>query len=232
MASSRPRSQIIRACEPITCCDEIWEAAYLRFESPEQEIRKFRNRLLALGAEQWPRSSRIVELFCGRGNGLHALEGMGFDDLTGVDLSERLLEQFAGNAMLYVADGRALPFADGSFDIVIVQGGLHHLSDIPGDLSSVLGESHRILRDEGRFIAVEPWLTPFLRLVHAACKITPLSHLWPRLNALATMIEREKVTYNNWLESNAAILHALDRVFASERRSIGWGKLSYVGRKR
>ena len=232
MASSRPRSQITRACEPITCCDEIWEAAYLRFESPEQEIHKFRNRLLALGAGQWPRSSRIVELFCGRGNGLNALAHIGFGDLTGVDLSERLLEQFAGNAMLYVADGRALPFEDGSFDIVIVQGGLHHLSDIPGDLSSVLGESRRILRNEGRFVAVEPWLTPFLRLVHTACKITPLRILWPRLNALATMIEREQVTYNNWLVSHAAILHGLDRVFASERRSIGWGKLSYVGRKR
>jgi hypothetical protein len=49
-----------------------WEAAYLRFETPEQEIRKFEKRLLRLGAGAWPRDLRIVELFCGRGNGLRA----------------------------------------------------------------------------------------------------------------------------------------------------------------
>jgi len=47
-----------------------WEAAYLRFESPEEEIRKFVRRLTRLGAPQWPRDAEIVELFCGRGNGV------------------------------------------------------------------------------------------------------------------------------------------------------------------
>src|SRR3982074_2773992 len=51
-----------------------WEAAYLRFESPEEEIRKFIKRLTRLGAPQWPRDAEIVELFCGRGNGLIALQ--------------------------------------------------------------------------------------------------------------------------------------------------------------
>src|SRR6266513_1650687 len=50
------------------------EAAYLRFESPEEEIRKFIRRLTRLGASQWPRDAEIVELFCGRGNGLLSLQ--------------------------------------------------------------------------------------------------------------------------------------------------------------
>ena len=50
-----------------------WEEAYLRFETPDQEIRKFHKRLVALGAGDWPRDSRIVELLCGRGSGLRAL---------------------------------------------------------------------------------------------------------------------------------------------------------------
>src|SRR5439155_8665936 len=45
-----------------------WEAAYLRFETPEEEIQKFIGRLNRLGAPQWPRDAEIVELFCGRGN--------------------------------------------------------------------------------------------------------------------------------------------------------------------
>ena len=75
-----------------------WEAAYLRFETPEQEIQKFMKRLRKLGADDWPRDCEIVELFCGRGNGLHALERMGFRRLEGVDLSPRLLAQYRGKA--------------------------------------------------------------------------------------------------------------------------------------
>ena len=71
-----------------------WEAAYLRFETPEQEIQKFMKRLRKLGADEWPRDSEIVELFCGRGNGLHALERLGFRRLEGADLSPRLLAQY------------------------------------------------------------------------------------------------------------------------------------------
>src|SRR5437762_12555511 len=52
-----------------------WEAAYLRFETPEEEIRKFIGRLNRLGARQWPSDAEIVELFCGRGNGLVAQIG-------------------------------------------------------------------------------------------------------------------------------------------------------------
>ena len=43
---------------------EVWEAAYLRFETPEEEIAKFTRRLLQLGARQWPRDAAVVELFC------------------------------------------------------------------------------------------------------------------------------------------------------------------------
>jgi hypothetical protein len=32
--------------------DDPWEAAYLAFETPEQEIRKFVRRLIELGAQQ------------------------------------------------------------------------------------------------------------------------------------------------------------------------------------
>src|SRR5713101_5325649 len=105
-----------------------WEAAYLRFEEPEQEIQKFLARLNRLGARQWPRDAEIVELFCGRGNGLVALERLGFTHIEGVDLSPLLVAQYRGPAKCIVGDCRQLPFADRSKDVLIVQGGLHHLS--------------------------------------------------------------------------------------------------------
>jgi hypothetical protein len=62
-----------------------WEAAYLRFEAPEEEIGKFMERLRRLGVSQWPRETNVVELFCG------ALARLGFRNIEGVDLSPRLL---------------------------------------------------------------------------------------------------------------------------------------------
>ena len=36
------------------CCDEVWERAYARFETPAEEIAKFRTRAHRLGIDQWP----------------------------------------------------------------------------------------------------------------------------------------------------------------------------------
>src|SRR5258708_30880750 len=143
-----------------------WEAAYLRFESPEEEIQQFDARLNRLGAPQWPRDAEIVELFCGGGNGLVALERLGLTRLEGVDLSPRLLAQFKGSAKCTVADCRQLPFADRSKDVLIVQGGLHHLPALPDDLDRTFSEMQRVLRTSGRVMFVEPWRTPLLTFVH------------------------------------------------------------------
>src|SRR5947199_1483196 len=176
-----------------------WEAAYLRFESPEEEIRKFIRRLTRLGAPQWPRDAEIVDLFCGRGNGLIALQRLGFTRLEGVDLSPRLLAQFKGSAKCTVADCRRLPFADRSKDVLIVQGGLHHLPALPDDLDQTFSEMQRVLRTNGRVMFVEPWRTPFLTFVHFVSEIPIVRRLSNKMDAFATMSEHEIRTYTQWL---------------------------------
>jgi SAM-dependent methyltransferase len=208
-----------------------WEAAYLRFQTPAQEIRKFRLRLLRLGARRWPRDARVVELFCGRGNGLRALERLGFTRLEGVDRSPALVARYDGPAVLHVADCRTLPFEDASRDIAIVQGGLHHLEKLPGDLERTLDELCRVLRPGGLVAAVEPWLTPFLRLVHWACRQPALARAVPKLDAFHTMTRYELDTYVRWLGAPDAILAAFERRFETRKRAIGWGKLMYLGQK-
>ena len=142
-----------------------WEAAYSRFETPEQEIQKFIRRLIAMGASSWKKECEIAELFCGRGNGLVALAKLGFSRIEGVDLSPSLLSQYTGSARCYATDCRALPFDDGSKDLIIIQGGLHHLETLPVDLDRCLSEMHRVLNVNGEVLIVEPWLTPFLSFV-------------------------------------------------------------------
>jgi ubiquinone/menaquinone biosynthesis C-methylase UbiE len=208
-----------------------WEEAYARFETPEEERRKFLRRLSWLGAQDWPKESQIVEIFCGRGNGIHALEILGFRQLEGVDLSPALLAQYHGPAKTHAADCRHLPFEDRSRDILIVQGGLHHLEGLP-DVEQTLAEVARVLRPGGRFVAVEPWRTPFLDLVHFVSEQPLVRKVSNKMDAFATMTHYERATYERWLGAPEPILAALAKRFSPERQRIGWGKLMYVGNPR
>lgn len=210
---------------------EAWEAAYLRFETPEEEIAKFTRRLVRLGAREWPRDAEVAELFCGRGNGVRALARLGFHRIEGVDVSPRLLALCPPEHGRQLADCRALPFASGSRDILIVQGGLHHLAVLPEDLERVTAEAARVLRPGGRWVVVEPWLTPFLSVVHAACRQPWVRRCSCKVDALAEMIEGERTTYEQWLRQPEAVLRCLETKFATERKVIGWGKLMWVGRR-
>jgi ubiquinone/menaquinone biosynthesis C-methylase UbiE len=209
-----------------------WEEAYLRFETPAQEIRKFKSRLVGMGAAEWPRDAQIVELFCGRGNGLRALHDLGFSRVEGVDLSPTLVRQYRGPGTVVVGDCRRLPFRDASRDILIVQGGLHHLMELPRDLDDTLAEAARVLRPAGRFVAAEPWDTPFLRAAHLACRLPLARMVSGKVDALATMIEHEQLTYHQWLARPQVILASIQRTFAIEHKTVGWGKLMLVARQR
>lgn len=209
-----------------------WEAAYLRFETSEQEIRKFQSRLKKLGAAGWPRDAEIVELFCGRGNGLHALDGLGFTRLEGVDMSATLIAQYNGAARCHVADCRSLPFSDRSKDILIVQGGLHHLLKLPDDLHQTVVEMKRVLKKDGRLVIVEPWLTPFLSFVHSVSFNPAARRFSNKLDALATMIEHERTTYEQWLGQPETILEIARKHFHPLVQSIAWGKWNFVGTPR
>lgn len=211
---------------------DVWEAAYVRFETPEEEIRKFNRRLMKMGASDWSKDAEIVELFCGRGNGLNALSKLGFARLEGVDLSSSLLAQYSGPGRCYACDCRFLPFDNCCKDIVIIQGGLHHLAVLPNDLEQCLSEINRVLREDGLLIVVEPWLTPFLSFVHWLCRQKIARRFSNKIDALATMIHYEQQTYEQWLCYSKPILDLFFKYFCAEKCDFRWGKFQFVGRKR
>ena len=213
----------------IECCDAVWESAYAQFETPEEEIAKFIRRFRQLGVDRWPKSMQIAELFCGRGNGLVALDRLGFSNLHGADLAPSLLRQYSGHAKLFVADCRNLRFEDRSLDAVIIQGGLHHLPDVEPDLPLVLNEIKRILRPGGKVVVVEPWLTPFLRVVHFLARRSLVRRVSTKFHALQQMIMREQTTYDSWLRQPDKILTMIESRFVTERLIVRTGKLMFVG---
>ncbi|WP_444907741.1 class I SAM-dependent methyltransferase [Microbulbifer sp. SSSA008] len=112
---------------------------------------------------------KVLDLGCGEGR--HSIHLMITDevDVYGIDLcfddvrtaSERAEpfrspEHSKGRLQFGVANGLQLPFADGSFDVVICSEVLEHIPDY----KSVLAEINRVLKPSGIFAATVPAFFP------------------------------------------------------------------------
>lgn len=92
----------------------------------------------------------------------------------GMDISPSVTQRARGRDATMIArylssDSRALPFANGSFTLIICPSTLDHFSD-PRDLGRSLGELGRVLAPDGRIIVTldnrQNVLDPLLRLVN------------------------------------------------------------------
>jgi ubiquinone/menaquinone biosynthesis C-methylase UbiE len=107
--------------------------------------------------------ARVADLGCGSGAFTHLLQRAGYD-CAGLDISGKLLEvgrrKHPGIQFLQ-GDIERLPFADASFDGVLLSGVVHHFPDP----SRCAAEVFRILRPQGRFVAFDPnRMNPFMWL--------------------------------------------------------------------
>jgi SAM-dependent methyltransferase len=110
---------------------------------------------------------RVLEMGCGEGGNLHHLRAAAPGAiLFGVDFStaKAAFARRATGANVAAADAARLPFADGSFDAVLIRDLLHHLPD----RTAALREAHRVLKPRGRLTLVEPNRRSPLILLQAA----------------------------------------------------------------
>jgi len=110
---------------------------------------------------------RVLEIGCGEGGNLHHIgAGAPGARLYGIDFSSAraAFAQSATGARTAVADAGRLPFADGSFEAVLIRDLLHHLPD----RTAALREAHRVLKPRGRLTLVEPNRRSPLVLLQAA----------------------------------------------------------------
>ena len=107
--------------------------------------------------------ARVIDLGCGSGTFTYLLQRSGYD-CVGLDISGKLVEvgrrRHAGLELLQ-GDIEYVPFADASFDGVLLSGVVHHFPDP----SRCAAEVFRILRPQGRFFAFDPnRMNPFMWL--------------------------------------------------------------------
>ena len=120
----------------------------------DQEMRREReilDRSLAL------EGGDVLSVGCGWHPGRHLFPKPAFR-MTGVDLDGAMIATLLANGELDAGRvGRAgeLPYADGSFDVVLYRLVLHHIA-YQGPLDPVFEEAARLLRPGGALVAVEP----------------------------------------------------------------------------
>ena len=101
---------------------------------------------------------RALDVGCGDGSLPRFMTRHGARAI-GLEIAEEKLARAraaepAGNESYQVGRGEALPFDDGSFDLVVYFNSLHH---VPGEhQAAALGEAARVLRADGLLYVLEP----------------------------------------------------------------------------
>lgn len=111
------------------------------------------DRLIAWGRAAAPR--RVLDLAAGGGHTTLAFAGLA-RQVTAFDLTETMLraarglliDRAAANVTFVAGDVAALPFRDGSFDLVTCRLAAHHFAD----LAPAVREVQRVLRSGGSFL--------------------------------------------------------------------------------
>jgi SAM-dependent methyltransferase len=126
-----------------------------------------------------PRSARILEAGCGAGRILRALDGLGFANLTGVEISASRLEYVAaaGPMGAKLVCSSEVPFEDGAFDAVVSAAVIEHVVD-PWQW---LGELARVTKPGGLVsIATDTYIWHWLKLLGLYKSVQPLDRaIWP-----------------------------------------------------
>ena len=191
--------------------------AIARLESSHWWYQGMREISASLLSElKLPANARVLDAGCGPGGTSAYLTRYG--SVVGLDVAEAAVDLARRHTELTVVHGSvtALPFADGSFDLVTSFDVLYHRA--VGDEGAAVAEAARVLRHKGWFLMRVPAFE-FLRSNHDRVVHTQRRY---RAEQVRSLIERagmhtQRLTYANTLLFPMALLkRGLERLQGSE----------------
>jgi SAM-dependent methyltransferase len=185
-----------------------WENSFVQLYGETSAVSKNISRLRRGGLLKHLRKHDLVlDLFCGKCETEHGLKRMGYDRVICGDYSVRLLKTSrTGPVPKVCLDALNLPIKERSIDIVIIQGGLHHLQNTQKILRCLQGLK-KIVAPDGYVFISEPGNTVLLGLWLLLITKTPFWKLSKFSRNWHDLHIEEKTTHENYLK-NLSKIHA------------------------
>jgi Methylase involved in ubiquinone/menaquinone biosynthesis len=114
---------------------------------------------------------KVLDVGCGTGTVISILSKNEGIELSGVDLSDKMLniarEKLKDRVELKIGDAEQLPWPNNTFDTVICTDSFHHYPEPV----KVLSEMARVLKPKGYLIIGDPWMiSPFRQVFNSLLK--------------------------------------------------------------
>ena len=150
------------------------------------------------------KTDNVLDFGCGPGSFLAASAPF-CGEITGVDISQGFVstcQQTIDDLRIYNAKAMhirpdVVPFADNTFDVIMMVGTIHHLENVKKSIEEAL----RVVKKGGRILIFEPnKLNPLIWLVHFLDKnergLLKLGTPWKYQKILATYMHIEHIKFN------------------------------------
>lgn len=183
---------------------QAWEKTYLERE------RSFSRRRKRLKLFNIKKDDLVLDLGCGSGSNIAILHQMGIKNITGVDISPKLLKAAKRknpHIRFYLAEADKLVFKDKTFTVVLVDSVFHHLLHY----QKALREIKRILKQGGYLCLIEPHGSLIRSLLDLICEL-PLGEYLPVVKKRRPGYLEERNLMKHWLKTEQQFYKMLLKV--------------------
>ena len=114
------------------------------------------------------KNKKIIDVGCGYGTSLKYFHSLGYKNIYGIDPDKELIKTIPSEiAEVKIGVAQKIPYPDESFDVVFVNGALHHVPTQKKFYKEAVKELDRVLKPGGHVFFMEPgryWAKIFCEL--------------------------------------------------------------------